>query len=397
MTSTIKTIGGLTLVGVVAAAVARRRRGPGLGGPDEAAPAAADPDGRDPDPDAPEKPDSPDDLTRASWIFVLRKTAREFTRDQCTDVAAALTYYAVLALFPAAIALLSLVGVVGQGQETVRTVTDILRDLGATGVADTLEPILAEMSQTPGLGVGVVLGLLTAMWTASGYVGAFGRGLNRIYEIEEGRPIWTRRPAMLVVTLVTVVLAAVVAIGLVLTGPAARAVGEAVGLGSTAVLVWNIAKWPFMLVAVALVVALLYYATPNVQQPKFRWISPGAILAILVWAAASAVFGFYVANFSRYDATYGSLAGVIVFLLWLWITNLALLFGAELDSELVRGRQLQAGMVAEVAIQLPLRDTRQIAKAAEKQQDDIDRGRRLRLTAGRTTDPVDHDHEEGSS
>ena len=398
MTSTWKTIGGLTLVGAVVAAGARLRRGqPTVADePATASPAAADPD-RDRTHDERELPDSPDDLTRASWTYVLRKTAREFSRDQCTDVAAALTYYAVLALFPATIALLSLVGVVGQGQETVRTLTDILRDLGATGVADTLEPILAEMSGIPGVGAGVVIGLLTALWTASGYVGAFGRGLNRIYEIEEGRPIWTRRPAMLAVTVVTVVLAAIVAMGLVLTGPAARAVGEAVGLGSTAVLVWNIAKWPFMLAAVALLVGLLYYAPPNVQQPRFRWISGGAVLAILVWAAASGLFGFYVANFSRYDATYGSLAGVVVFLLWLWITNLALLFGAELDAELERGRQLQAGLVAEVAIQLPLRDTRQIAKAAEKQQDDIKRGRRLRLTAGRTSDPVRHHHEEGSA
>ena len=190
--------------------------------------------------------------------------------------------------------------------------------------------------------------------------------MNRIYEIDEGRPIWKLRPAMLLVTLITVVLTALVALGLVLTGPAAQAVGDAIGLGSTVVTIWNIAKWPVLLAVVVLIVALLYYATPNVKQPKFRWISVGAVVAILIWVVASAAFGFYVANFASYNKTYGSLAGVIVFLLWLWITNLALLFGAELDAELERGRELQAGMPAEEVIQLPARDTRKSDKAADE-------------------------------
>ena len=206
--------------------------------------------------------------------------------------------------------------------------------------------------------------------------------MNRVYEIDEGRPIWKLRPAMLLVTLITVVLTALVALGLVLTGPAAEAVGNAIGLGSTVVTVWNIAKWPVLLAVVVMIVALLYYATPNVKQPKFRWISIGAIVAILTWLLASAAFGLYVANFSSYNKTYGSLAGVIVFLLWLWITNLALLFGAELDAELERGRELQAGMPAEETIQLPARDTRTSDKAAKKERADIEHGRRIRLTHG---------------
>ena len=192
---------------------------------------------------------------------------------------------------------------------------------------------------------------------------------------------------MLLITLVTVVLTALVALSLVLTGPAAEAVGDVIGLGSTAVLVWNIAKWPVMLLVVVFIVALLYYATPNVKQPKFRWISVGAAVAIVTWLIASAAFGFYVANFSSYDKTYGSLAGVIVFLLWLWITNLALLFGAELDAELERGRELQAGKAAEREIQLPPRDTRNIDKAAKKDEADDLRGRRLRETQGQDADP----------
>jgi membrane protein len=336
-----------------------------------------------PAPDASRKPDSPADLVKPTWGYALRKTVREFMDDQCTDLAAALTYYSVLALFPGAIALLSLVGLVGQQQQTVDTLLQILRDVGASSAAETLEGPLTELADSQGAGLALVIGLLTALWSASGYVGAFGRGMNRIYEIDEGRPIWKLRPVMLLVTLVTVLLAAIVAVGLVVTGPAAEAVGSAIGLESTAVTVWSIAKWPVLLAVVVLIVALLYYATPNVKQPKFRWISVGAIVAIVVWVIASAAFGFYVANFSSYDKTYGSLAGVIAFLLWLWITNLALLFGAELDAELERGRQLQAGIAAEEELQLPPRDTRKSDKAAAKEQEDIERGRKLRESHGR--------------
>lgn len=333
-------------------------------------------------PDTPGKPASPGDLTARSWLYVLRKTVREFSKDQCTDLAAALTYYSVLALFPAAIALLSLVGLFGQGPKTVDTLLEILSDLGASSAADTLEPTLTELSNTPSAGLAFAIGLAAALWSASGYVGAFGRGMNRIYEVDEGRPIWKLRPIMLLLTLVLVALTAVVALGLIVTGPAAQAVGDAIGIGSTSVTVWNIAKWPLLLVAVVVIVALLYYVTPNVKQPKFRWVSVGAVLAIITWMLASAAFGLYVSGFSSYDQTYGSLAGVIVFLLWLWITNLALLFGAELDAELERGRELQAGIAAERTIQLPLRDTRNADKAAKKQRDDVDRGRALRMARG---------------
>jgi membrane protein len=216
------------------------------------------------------------------------------------------------------------------------------------------------------------------LWSASAYVGAFGRAMNRMYETGEGRPIWKLRPLMLLVTLVLVLLAALTLVGLVVSGPVAEAVGGALGLGSAAVLAWQIAKWPVILLVVMLIVATLYWATPNVRQSKFRWLSMGAALAILVWIVLSAGFGFYVSNFSTYDRTYGSLAGVIVFLLWLWLTNLALLFGAELDAELERGRELQAGIPAERTIQLPARDTAGIEKAEKKAEDDERRGREIR-------------------
>ena len=338
-------------------------------------------------PDDERGPDSPTELSKRSWFYVLRKTAREFSKDQCTDLAAALTYYAVLAIFPAAIALMSLVGLVGQGTESVDTVLQILRDVGAGSAADTLQPTLVELSASPGAGLALVLGLAGALWSASGYVGAFGRAMNRMYEIREGRPIWKLRPAMLLLTVVVVVLAAATLVGLVVSGPVAGAIGNAIGLGSTAVTIWNIGKWPVILGVVVLIVALLYWGTPNVRQPRFRWISVGAALAIVVWVVASALFGLYVARISSYGSTYGSLAGGIVFLLWLWITNLALLFGAELDSELERGRELEAGIAAEETIQLEPRDTRTIDKADAKERADIDRGREIRLTnAGRHED-----------
>jgi membrane protein len=342
----------------------------------------------DSDPDDSSKPDSPTEITKPSWVYILRKTAREFSKDQCTDLAAALTYYAVLALFPAMIALLSLVGLVGQGPKTVQTLLAILSKVGASSLLHTLRPTLLALSKASGTaGLAFVFGLATALWSASGYVGSFGRAMNRMYEIGEGRPFWKLRPVMLLVTLVAVVLAALVALALIVTGPAAKAVGNAVGLGSTAVLVWDIAKWPVILLAVVAIVAILYYATPNIAQPKFTWVSVGAVFAIVVWILASAAFGFYVASFSSYNKTYGALAGVVVFLLWLWITNLALLFGAELDSELERGRELQAGLPAERTIQLPPRDTRNIEKAEAKERKDIERGRELRESRGGSEEP----------
>jgi membrane protein len=338
-----------------------------------------------PPPDDPREPESPSDLTRRSWFYVLRKTRREFGDDQCTDLAAALTYYSVLALFPAAIALVSLLGVVGQAQNSVNTVLDVLRPLVSANTLGTVKPALDQIAHSPGAGLALVLGVLGALWSASGYVSAFGRAMNRIYDIDEGRPFWKLRPVMLLVTLVAILLVALVLVMLIVSGPLATSIGNQIGLGSQALTVWNILKWPVIVVIVMMVVAMLYYATPNVKQPKFRWLSIGAAVAILIWVVASVVFAFYVATFGSYNKTYGSLAGVVVGLLWLWITNVALLLGAEIDSELERGRQLQAGIAAERDLQLPPRDTRGIRKARKKEQKDIERGRRIREQAGVTT------------
>jgi membrane protein len=334
-----------------------------------------------PDPEAAPKPESPTDLQKPSLKYVGRKVLREFSEDQCTDQAAALTYYAVLAVFPALLALFSLVGLFMNGTQAVNAVTDIMKPLVSKDTLDTFTPVLKSLAKSQGAGLALIIGLAGALWSASGYVSAFGRTMNRIYEIEEGRPFWKLRPLMLLITLIAVIMSALVLVMLVVSGPLATSIGNKIGLGSTVITIWNIAKWPVIAIIVMVVVALLYYATPNVKQPKFRWLSVGAGVAIVIWVLASVAFAFYVANFGSYNKTYGSLAGVIVTLLWLWITNLALLLGAEVDSELERGRELQAGIPAEAELQLPARDTRNIKKQQEKEQKDIERGRAIREQA----------------
>ena len=334
-----------------------------------------------PDPEDSSKQASPADLSKPSWRFTAKSALREFMADQCTDQAAALTYYAVLALFPALLALVSLLGIFGQGENTVNAMLDMVRSLGQQGAAQVLEEPVRQMVTAQGAGIGLVVGLVIALWSASGYVGAFGRALNRVYEVDEGRPIWKLRPLQLFITLICVLAMALVLMAVVVSGPVARAIGETVGIGEGAVTAFNIIKWPVILAVVVVIVALLYYATPNVRHPKFRWMSVGAAIGIGVWLLASVGFGFYVGNFGSYNKTYGSLAGVIVFLLWLWLTNLALLFGAEVDSELERARELEAGMIAEETLQLPPRDTSKSEKAAAKLEKSIAEGRAIREAA----------------
>jgi membrane protein len=331
-----------------------------------------------PAPDDPRKPDTPTDLQKRSWFYVFRKTMREFSADQCTDIAATLTYYGVLALFPALLAIVSLLGVFGQGRGAIETLLGVVDDVAPAGTTDIIEDPLMQFASSPAAGFALVSGIVLAIWSASGYVGAFSRAMNRIYEIEEGRPFWKLKPVQLLVTVIAIVLILIAALILIVSGPVTDAVGDALGLGEVATTVWSIAKWPVLAFVLVLILAILYYATPNAKQPKFRWMSVGALLALIALAVATLLFGLYVANFSNYDRTYGSLAGIIVFLLWLWIANNALLFGAEFDAELERGRQLQAGIPAEEDIQLPPRDTRKSDKAAEKEQKDIEDGRRIR-------------------
>jgi len=290
-----------------------------------------------------------------TWA-TLKRTIRELRDDNLTDWAAALTYYSVLALFPGLIVLVAILGLVGEHPQTTNALLDIVRDIGPASAVDTFRgPIESVVKSNGGAGALLGVGLLFAIWSASGYIGAFMRAINVIYEVEEGRPFWKRRPLQIVITVAMVLLLALVAISIVVTGPLARSIGDVIGLGDTTITIWNIGKWPVIVAVVMGMFTVLYYVAPNVRQPRLRWVTPGGILAVLLWLVASAGFAVYVANFGSYDKTYGSLGGVIVFLVWLWLSNLALLLGAEFDAELERSRELAAGLPAEDSLQLPER------------------------------------------
>jgi membrane protein len=270
-------------------------------------------------------------------IATLKSVYARFRQDNLTDWAAALTYYGLLALFPALIALVSILGLVGDPETTTRKVTEVIAEIGPESAAETFSgPVESIASSRGTAGFAFVLGLSVALWSASGYVGAFIRASNVIYATEESRPFWKLRPLQIAITLAMVLLAALLAVGLVLTGPIVGAIADAVGVGSTAVTIWEIAKWPVMAAVFVGMVSLLYYTAPDAQLRGFRWVTPGAGVAIVVWALASAGFALYVANFGSYDKTYGTLGGLVALLVWLWITNVAILFGHALNAQLER-------------------------------------------------------------
>jgi len=305
-------------------------------------------------------PESPPQLPARSWLGTLKRTGKGFQDDNLTDWAAALTYYGVLSIFPALIALVSILGLIG------RSVTQpLLHNLtsAAPGPARQIfTNAINGLEQSKGAaGVLMVVGIATAIWSASGYVGGFMRASNAIYEMEEGRPIWKTRPLQVGVTVVLMILLVVSGVAVVFTGGLAKQVGHLIGVGGTAVTVWDIAKWPVLVLVVSLMFSILYWAAPNVRHPGFRWLTPGGLFAVLVWIAASGAFAAYVANFGSYNKTYGTLGGVVAFLVWLWISNLAVLLGAELNAELERGRELEAGQPAERDLQVEPRDTRKMA------------------------------------
>ena len=313
------------------------------------------PEKYDPDRHGDPEPSDPTDLPKRSWFATLKRTAKEFSDDNITDWAAALTYYSVLSFFPALLVLVALLGLVG-GPSTTRALMDIITQVAPGGAADTFRPTIEGVVNSRG-GAGALfgVGLLGAIWSASGYIGAFFRVSNEIWEIEEGRGPVKLIPMRIIVTIFMLLMVALVVIATVISGPIAEAVGNVVGLGPEAVTAWSIAKWPIILLVVAALVAFLYYIAPNARLPGFRWVTPGGILAVVLAIIASLLFGVYVANFGKYNATYGALGGMIVFLLWLWIVNNALLFGSELDAEVERSRELHRGEDAEEELQVPPR------------------------------------------
>jgi membrane protein len=311
------------------------------------------------------RPEGPAHPRETGLIQTLKRTVAEFREDNLTDWAAALTYYSVLSVFPALIALVSIVGLVGDPKTITKELTDIVTAVGPASAADTLKEPIADLTKSSGTaGILLIVGIVSAIWTASAYVGAFMRASNAIYEVEEGRSFIKLRPLQMAVTLVLVLLLAAVLLALVLTGPVAEEVGSAIGIGSTAVTIWDIAKWPILAGMVLLVFAILYYSAPNAKLPGFKFVTPGSLLALVVWLVASAGFAFYVANFGSYNKTYGTLGGVIAFLVWIWLTNVAILLGAELNAERERSREIEAGLPgAERELQLEER-----SEPSEKQR-----------------------------
>ncbi|MEV6405364.1 MULTISPECIES: YihY/virulence factor BrkB family protein [Streptomyces] len=303
------------------------------------------------------EPDEPSRLPKRSWMAVLKGTVKEFKDDELTDRAAALTYYGVLALFPALLVLVSLLGIAGKS--ATDEVLENIQKFAPGSARDILTDAVTQLQGRSGIGsVMALVGIVLAVWSASGYVAAFIRSANAVYDVPEGRPVWKVLPVRVGVTVLLLVLAVLSALIVVFTGDLARRAGTALGIGDTALTVWSIAKWPVLVVLVTIMIALLYWATPNVKGRGFRWITPGSVLALLIWLIASAGFAFYVANFASYNKTYGTLAGVIVFLVWLWISNIAILLGLEFDAELARQRAVAGGLPPDEEPYVPPRDTR---------------------------------------
>jgi membrane protein len=309
--------------------------------------------------DEEQAPDKPAKLEKGSWWGVLKRTVREFREDNLTDWAAALTYYAILAIFPAILALVSVLGLVGSG--TTQSLIDNLGKVAPGPAQEIFTNAIKNLQNSKGAaGLAFIIGLATALWSASGYVAAFMRASNAIYDVGEGRPVWKTLPTRVLTTAVLLLMLAAVAIAVTFTGPLAEQAGKVLGMGKSALDVWDVAKWPVILVVVMTMFAILYWASPNVKHPRFRWVSPGGVAGVLLWLLASAAFAFYVATFASYNKTYGALAGVIVFLVWLWISNIAILLGAEFNAEVERGRQIEAGHPEDKEPFLEPRDTRKL-------------------------------------
>ncbi len=311
---------------------------------------------------------SPIALPRHTWKGTLKRTIAEFKRDKLNHWGAALTYYAVLSLFPALLVLVSLVGLFADPERVTRVLTDTVAQLGPSTAAQTFTgPIESITSSRGTAGAMFVVGVISALWAASGYVSAFADASNTIYEVGEGRPFWKLKPLQLAVTFVLILMAALVALALVLSGPIVGALGSSLGVSDTALTMWRYAKWPAMLALVLLIFGALYYTSPNARVSGLRWVTAGSVLALALWIVASVALAFYVSNFGSYDKTYGTLGGVVVFLVWLWITNMAILLGAEFNAETERARQIETGVSgAERELQLEERQPARVEEPAAK-------------------------------
>lgn len=317
------------------------------------------------------------------WRYALRRTYHGFYRHRTIDAGASLAFFSTLAVFPGALAVVSAVAL---GQSDGDAVDDILNiatiALGPNTAASLRSPLISLLSlSSPGVTLGVGLGL--TLWSLSGYTSAFGRAMNTIYDIQEGRRFVRFRSSMLLLSLVLMVVFAAMAAILLITPSIAQAIGDQFRFGALFVLLWNVLKWPLLVGLVVLAIGLLYYFTPNIQHPEVRWVSYGALFAIAGWALATLGFAIYVVTFSHYDRVYGILGGAVVMLVYAFISNFVLVLGGELDSQIIRVRYLQSGVEAEGMIPLPVRSSaRTLAMARHQSLDQVD-GRTMRLKAVR--------------
>lgn len=321
---------------------------------------------------------SPRDLDRRSWRFVVRSVARKFAADGAGDIAAALTFHALLALIPGLLVAVSVISLLGTGSEVIDFALEVTRAVSSEETARTVADLIEELGDSSIAGIALVLGLWLTIWAIARYLAALGRGMNRIYEVEEGRSLWTLKSMQIVVALVLLAATTVAFLVLLSTAPVARAVGKALSLGDSVLVVWSVVRWPILVVIVIACVAFVYDRAPNVKHPRFRWLSLGALVAIALFAAASVVFGLYVTTIVDYQRVYGSLAGAMVLFLWVWIANLALVLGVEFDASVERARELSDGQSAETRAQLPLRDRSKIVNKQARRSAEIAEARRLR-------------------
>lgn len=332
-------------------------------------------------PDSSEKPQKLSKLGKPSWIYIFKRSLREFLADGCTDLAAALTYFTVFSAIPMLLAMVSLLGVFGQGKQTTDAILSFLSDYAPSDVLSVVEGPITELTASSAAGLALVTGIVGSLWTASGYIGAFGRAMNRIYDVVEGRPIWKLRLVNLVITAIMVIIMVLMMLLLLTSENVLNVVGDFTGVDlSGFAAIWTYVRWLVILIIAIILIAILYYATPNVKQPNFRWISPGAVFALIMMGVSGAAFTFYVSNFGNYNKTYGAIGGVIILLMLIWIMNNVLLFGAQLDAEIQRARELHAGVAAEENIQIEPRDDTMAVKNLEKLDKLVEEGKEIRLS-----------------
>ncbi|HEX6522854.1 MAG TPA: YihY/virulence factor BrkB family protein [Streptosporangiaceae bacterium] len=291
---------------------------------------------------------------------MAKRSMKEFKEDNLQDRAAALTYYGILSIFPGLLVLVSLLGLLGKS--ATQPVITGLTNAAPGSVRQILLNAMTHLQHShASAGILAAIGIVVGLWSASSYVAGFMRASNVVYDVPEGRPIWKITPIRLAVTLVMLVLLVASALIVVVTGGLASRVGHALGIGSVAVTTWNIAKWPVLLIIVSIMFAILYWASPNARH-GFRLFSPGSVLAVVLWLIGSGLFALYVAYFGHYNKVYGSLAGVIIFLIWMWISNTAVLIGAEFDAEFERGRAIARGLPPDKEPFTEMRDTRKLRR-----------------------------------